>query len=174
MEKWKAIPGFEGFYEASNRGRIRSLDRFVKHPSGSKKKLKGRVLKASPMSGLDGYLVVTLSRRGKLKQSTVHSLVLKAFRGPCPEGMESRHFPDRDKQNNRLKNLHWATKKENNQDKKIHGTNGEGEQNGNSKLTNKQRKRIVELKDVLSWNELCSLFRISACTLGIILRKNKE
>lgn len=56
----------------------------------------------------------------------VHRLVLEAFVGPCPPGMECRHFPDRDPTNNRLDNLSWATRKQNMEDKASHGTNRKG------------------------------------------------
>lgn len=69
-----------------------------------------------------GYLCVTLSKNGKETGFPIHRLVLEAFIGPCPPGMECRHFPDRTKTNNRLSNLQWGTVKENAEDRIIHGT----------------------------------------------------
>lgn len=65
----------------------------------------------------------------------VHRLVLEAFVGPAPGGMEARHFPDRDPTNNRLDNLSWATHKENVADMAIHGTKTLGEDHPQCKLT---------------------------------------
>lgn len=59
---------------------------------------------------------------GPISCHYIHQLVLEAFVGACPEGMEARHFPDRDTSNNRLENLRWATHQQNIDDKKFHGT----------------------------------------------------
>jgi hypothetical protein len=68
------------------------------------------------------YHSVQLYRDGKAKDFMVHRLVLLAFVGPCPEGMEARHFPDGDKSNNRVGNLSWGTRVENMADKIVQGT----------------------------------------------------
>ena len=67
-----------------------------------------------------GHLMVSLcpGRRKVL----VHRLILEVFVGPCPEGMECRHFPDRDPSNNRLENLSWGTRQSNRDDMIVHGT----------------------------------------------------
>jgi hypothetical protein len=71
-----------------------------------------------------GHLRVRLkpSSSGRSKFPAVHRLVLEAFVGPCPEGKEARHFPDRDPRNNRLDNLSWATRTTNQRDRDFHGT----------------------------------------------------
>jgi hypothetical protein len=92
-----------------------------------------------------GHLSVCLCARGKVKEFLVHRLVLFAFVGPCPEGMECRHFPDRDPANNHLDNLQWGTRKRNHQDRTIHGTNNAGSTNGSAKLTEEQVVKIREL-----------------------------
>ena len=71
-----------------------------------------------------GYLQVNLANADGHKSIWVHQLVLRAFVGPCPDGMECRHFPDRDPTNNRPENLQWGTPKRNQADKVIHGTYG--------------------------------------------------
>jgi hypothetical protein len=70
---------------------------------------------------------------------------LEAFVGPRPDGMEARHFPDRDPQNCRLDNLTWGTAQENSNDKRAHGSIRRGEQVGTSKLTEKQVRKILTL-----------------------------
>jgi hypothetical protein len=72
----------------------------------------------------------------------VHLLVLETFVGPCPDGMEARHFPDNDPANNRLGNLQWSTHAENIADKVTHGTTLRGERNPKCKLTAEQVRAI--------------------------------
>lgn len=109
MEKeiWKDIPQYEGCYQASSLGRVRSLDRIVVNSNGIVRSLKGKVIK---QSGNDGYLQVALS--GKTKR--VHQLVAMAFLGhvPCGHKLVVDHMDD-DKHNNRLDNLEVLTNRGN-------------------------------------------------------------
>jgi hypothetical protein len=73
--------------------------------------------------------------RRKRTVSYAHRLVLEAFVGPCPAGMEACHFPDRNPANNRLENLRWDTKTENAADADRHGTRPRGSRHGVAKLT---------------------------------------
>lgn len=86
-----------------------------------------------------GHLMVYLWRAGQRRTDVfVHVLVLGAFVGPKPPGMQCRHFPDRDPANNRLENLSWGTHQQNQDDSAVHGTRARGEKNGSSKLTDKE------------------------------------
>lgn len=105
-ERWLPVVGYEGTYEVSDLGRVRSLDRV----DAAGQNLKGRILKPSPKSS--GHLLVTLCN-GNRRMSPVHRLVMEAFVGPCPEGREVCHYPDHDKTNNRLDNLMYGTRSEN-------------------------------------------------------------
>lgn len=107
-ENWLPVPGYE-FYEVSDQGRVRSLDRTARSRWGTPKPVKGRELKQSNQGR---YLVVTLYSDGKPQMFTVHRLVLSAFVGTCPVGQECLHFDD-DGKNNRLENLRWGTPGEN-------------------------------------------------------------
>jgi hypothetical protein len=82
------------------------------------------------------------------KHFAVYRLVLTAFVGPCPPGMEACHFPDRDTRNNRLCNLRWDTKAANQADRELQGTVFRGSRHGNAKLTEEQvvviRRRHVQ------------------------------
>jgi hypothetical protein len=83
-----------------------------------------------------------LYRDGKKHRRYIHRLVLEAFVGPCPEGMEARHFPDRDPANNQLGNLSWASPKTNQADRVVHGTSNRGERHGMVKLTESKVREI--------------------------------
>ena len=114
-EKWKDIPGFEGKYQASTYGRIRSVDRYVEGHSKNGKPFKrfhkGRVLSPAPTHG--GYLGVNLGHR---PHYTVHSLVALAFHGSRPKGADVRHL-NGDQKDNRPTNLAYGTHAENEADK---------------------------------------------------------
>ena len=111
QEVWKPVPGYEGRYEVSDQGRVRSLDRVVTQisrwgtPYTSNR--KGRVLRPGPSNF--GHLSVVLGRRNT---KMVHDLVLRAFIGPPPDMHECCHN-NGDPADNRLENLRWGTRSEN-------------------------------------------------------------
>lgn len=119
MELWTAIPGYDGFYEVSSYGNVRSLTRAVPYGRHQGMVYKGRELKQF-VTGK--YLSVKLARAGITKTAYVHELVLLAFEGARPltgQRCEIRHL-DGDKTNNRLDNLKYGTVKENFADRKLH------------------------------------------------------
>lgn len=126
MTNWKQIPGFPDYF-ASDGGQIKSRNR-----RGAK---GGGILKPT-INGF-GYCIVYLSMRSKKYTRRVHRLVLEAFVGPCPDGMETRHL-NGDPHDNRLENLAWGTPPENFRDKVAHGTNQRGETASNVRLSNAQ------------------------------------
>lgn len=93
-----------------------------------------------------GHLYLNLRVDGKSVRKWVHHLVLEAFVVPQPKGMQCRHFPDRDPSNNRLDNLSWGTHEENQADKKVHGTQPQGETSHLHKLTAAQVTEIRRRK----------------------------
>ena len=115
IEQWLPVVGWELYYTVSSWGRVRSLPRYDRlgryHP--------GKIL-AAPV-GSRGYPEVRLSVDGVGKTRTVHSLVLEAFRGPCPKGKQSRHM-DGVRTHNWLSNLEWGTPRDDNFDRVRHGT----------------------------------------------------
>lgn len=123
-ETWLPIPGYEGIYEASSEGQIRSLDRYVA-TTGGQRLIRGVVMRpqgdAQPVEGDRRYHAVNLSRNGKKSRQFVHRVVLTTFVGPCPDGMEACHG-NGDYTDNRLANLRWDTKAENGADKIRHRT----------------------------------------------------
>jgi len=120
MERWKEIPGYEGYYDASDQGRIRSVDRVVPHARHGTIKRKGKVLTSFP-DPQSGHFRLTLSVEGKVRNEKVHRLVALTWIGPCPDGFECCH-EDGDPANNSESNLRWDTKSSNARDRIKHGT----------------------------------------------------
>lgn len=108
-ELWRDIPGYEGRYQASNLGRIRSLDRRVPCARGATRLMRGRILKPAG-SKYHQHLTVVLGH-GR-SASHVHQLVALAFLGPRPTGQEVRHL-DGNPLNNCVDNLAYGTRTEN-------------------------------------------------------------
>jgi hypothetical protein len=120
QEVWKPVPGYEGLYEVSDQGRVRSLDRDVTQTSrrGALYTLrkKGKLLRPGRMPS--GHLSVAL---GRGNSQCVHRLVLLAFVGPAPDKHECCHN-NGNPADNRLENLRWGTRSENIKDAIRHGT----------------------------------------------------
>lgn len=109
IEELRSIEGYEGLYQVSSLGRVRSCDRFVKDGRCTRL-FRGKLLK--PGIAIGGYLQVKLCKDGKPTIFTVHRLVWEAFHGKIPEGMQVNHI-DEDKTNNSLDNLNLMTPKQN-------------------------------------------------------------
>lgn len=112
-ERWRPIPDFEGAYEVSDLGRVRSVTRTVYRPAGrraaSSFKRCGKLISSDNIAH---YAMVNLSHNGRRHPRRVHALVTSAFLGPCPDGAEVNHI-DYDKRNNQLGNLEYVTHQEN-------------------------------------------------------------
>ena len=110
-EVWKDIKGYEGLYQVSNMGRVKSLGRMVASKKGSKQYRKERILK--PWTNRGGYLQVTLCNgSNKRTAPQVHRLVCKEFH-KNPENKPEVNHINEDKLDNRACNLEWVTAKEN-------------------------------------------------------------
>lgn len=118
LEEWRPILGYEGYYEVSNLGNVRSCDRVVlisatRRRGPTPKRLKGRALRVGVRGIGDRYRKVHLFKDGIGAHRSVHVAVLEAFTGPRPSGYVVNHL-DGDPSNNRLENLEWCTPSENN------------------------------------------------------------
>lgn len=109
-EIWKPISGYEGQYEVSNLGNVRSLDRYCLGRDGRSEIHHGRMLKKQKL--WNGYLNVDLNNGKKRWHRPVHILVAEAFIGPRPENNDVMHI-DGDRTNNRAENLCYGTRAEN-------------------------------------------------------------
>ena len=109
-EEWKDIPNFEGLYQVSNLGRVKSLERFRKGANGSLVLVKEKILK--PVISHNGYYIVCLHKQSIQKSYYIHRLVFEAFNGQIPEGYEINHLDERPV-NNALSNLSLVTHREN-------------------------------------------------------------
>ncbi|PKE47263.1 endonuclease [Macrococcoides caseolyticum] len=109
-EIWKPANGYEGYYEVSNKGRLRSVERKATYKDGRTFRYKSRLIKGR----LDqkGYVLYGLNVGGKKSSKRIHRMVAEAFI-PNPYNKETVNHIDGDKKNNRLENLEWATYSEN-------------------------------------------------------------
>ena len=139
MEEWRPIPGYGGWYEVSNLGNVRS---YRKRGQGKgRKEIPTAIRQGKPRNGYRqaGLYMHPYGSR----PFYVHRLVLEAFVGPCPEGWEGSH-ENGIRSDNRLSNLLWESKSDNNQRKRKHGTAGLGSKNPFAKLTEEQVQAIRE------------------------------
>ena len=110
QEIWKPVIGYEGIYEISNLGRIRSVDRIITDINGIERRYKGVIL--SPCDSSNGYNVVYLRNNNIRSRKYVHRLVAEAFIDN-PNNFNYINHIDLNKKNNRYDNLEWCTQKYN-------------------------------------------------------------
>ena len=109
-EIWKDIKGFEGYYQVSNLGRVKSLERTVKSKGNGMMVIKERILRPS-LNG-SGYPIVGLSKGSDHTSHIVHRLVAEAFI-PNPDNLSDVNHINQDKTDNRAENLNWMSHKDN-------------------------------------------------------------
>lgn len=158
-EIWKDIKGYESLYQVSDFGRIKSLN--YNHTK------REQILK--PHKDNRKRLHVILHKNGVRKTSHVHKLVMEAFVGPCPKGMEICHN-DGNPENNYIKNLRYDTHKNNIKDKIKHGTLLYGQKHPWAKVDNKQALEIKKLaeKGDITQAEIGKLYNIKGNTVSSI------
>ena len=110
MELWKPVVGYEGVYEVSSKGRVRSVDRVLIDRNGREKNFRGQII-ATHLNKY-GYPICTLWRCGKGKTSTIHRLVAISFLENENDKPQVNHI-DGNKENNSIDNLEWVTNSEN-------------------------------------------------------------
>ena len=111
MEEWRAVPGWEGYYEVSGLGRVRSMERTVPSARWGTHRVRSRILRPR-VNVRQGYLMVALYKDRVRRDIAIHVLVAAAWHGPRPDGMDVCHANDI-KTDNRPENLRYGTRSEN-------------------------------------------------------------
>lgn len=114
QEVWKNIKGYEGLYQVSNYGNVKSCDRYVFAGAGSNHKTQHIKERLLSKKGGAKYIQVSLSKNGKTKPFLIHRLVAEAFI-PNPDNLPCVNHKDENKHNNNADNLEWCTYKYNNE-----------------------------------------------------------
>lgn len=120
-----------------------------------------------------GYLFIVMKAINKFVNRLIHHLVLLAFVGPRTDGMECRHFSDRDPSNNRVENLRWGTAEQNNNDKKHHGTHQQGIKIHQAKLNDSTVKTIRQKWDggKTTIQKLADEYHVSWGTISFVVKR---
>jgi len=170
VERWRNVPGYRNYYQVSDLGRVRSLERGVYQPrAGSFLCLRGRTLNTT--REFKGYLHVRLSMDGKARTWLVHTLVTLAFIGPRPEGLEIDHL-NSDPSDNRLVNLEYVSSRENTRRSIERGRwpaarppRVSGEAHGGSRLTAHQVEDIRSLRGSVSGRRVAESYGVNHQTI---------
>ncbi|MGE8328881.1 NUMOD4 motif-containing HNH endonuclease [Pseudomonas urmiensis] len=162
-EIWKDIVGFEGYYQVSDLGRVRSVDRELVNSRGHNQRFPGVMIVITGDGS--GYQKFLAHKAGAKKNLLVHTCVLEAFTGPGPDGYECCHG-NGNRKDNRHSNLRWGTKAENAKDKELHGTAIKGAYSQNSKLTDQDVASILCSPD--SHAQVAARHGVTAELVGLI------
>ena len=119
-ESWLDVPGWQGFYQVSDHGRVRGVHRVVIRTDGQRRTERTKIMAGAV--NRSGYSYVRLTRNANSVSRLVHTLVAQAFLGPCPSGLEVCHN-DGDPSNNTVENLRYDTHSANMRDMVMQGRN---------------------------------------------------
>lgn len=151
-EKWRSIPGYEGYYEASTRGRIRNVGYFLR--GAHRVRRRPIVLRPVRARGPLGHIRATVSKMGEKRGVRVARLVLLAFRGPPPTNRHHPHHRNRKANDNRPANLTWGI--------------GEESLRPRWEFTDVARVRRLR-REGWSLREIAPLYGVSHPTIGSLL-----
>jgi len=171
LEEWRPVLGYEGSYEVSNLGRVRSLDRVREHPGprGSmiRRVVRGRILKQSNNARGGGYPDVYLSRPGghDVASRRVHRLVAEAFLSN-PDGKPHVNHIDSNPRNPRASNLEWVTREENMQHCVKEGRFAGG---GNFRLGDDDVIDICRLSETTNITQIAKRYSMGAAAIKAIV-----
>lgn len=168
-EIWRPIPEYEGLYEVSNIGRVRSLDRRVRARAGKFRTVKGRMRKPN-IGKTAPYYQIILSKAGTVRNHLVHRLVASSFLTNWSTCLEVNHI-DGNKLNNQVYNLEMCTRQQNIDHSISHNlVMSYGENNHQAKLTNKEAKNIrIWHKWGIRQNDLARMFNVSTSVICDII-----
>lgn len=168
-EIWKPVKDYEGLYEVSWFGRVRSIDRSMINKRGNKQFFKGRI--RTLFISDNGYLRVRLSKNGIVKYHPVHRLVLQSFKIK-PDGKDYCNHRDGNKTNNYTSNLEWCTLSENS----IHAykeglASNKGERHSQSVLSDKEVIDIRTNYKGVDAKEIAKKYNVKIYTIHSILSR---
>jgi hypothetical protein len=159
-EEWRKIPGFEN-YSVSSLGRIR------RDTGGAGRCKAGRILKLKRK--WNGYLFVSVYDKDGPKDRSIHALVAAAFIGPRPARMDVAHI-NGVRDDNRASNLRYATRSENNFDKRSHGTDNRGSKHCFAKWTDEDVVAAIQMKKQgVRVGEIARMFNLSHSAVSMAL-----
>lgn len=182
MEHWRNIKGYEGLYQVSDLGRVRSFNPHNGNRGGLEKRYDLPRRRNIPMItnifwSDKGYGFSTLYYKGVARKYPIHRLVAQAFIGN-PEGKPQINHKNGIKSDNSSKNLEWCTASENMKHAYRTGLkrSSTGELDGRAKLNNFQVKRIRLMRSILgkaiTYDKLAELFKVNRATIGnVVTRK---
>lgn len=174
IETWKDVRDFEGYYQVSNMGNVRSCDRVVACSRTGHRKLKGKNLACTINSV--GYSVVILQKDGVHKESwRVHRLVAMHFLEK-PEGKDVINHKDHNRSNNCVDNLEWCTSKENTAHMHAAGRNyaAFGEENASTRLSDDDVRTIRELATSTSHRKIAKMYNVSPQHVDRIVSRERR
>jgi hypothetical protein len=169
LEIWKDIAGYEGYYQVSNYGRVKSLERWVPHVRRGKDFVREIILKQH----VKRYCFVVLSKDGFTTNKSVHRLVAIAFI-PNPDNLPqvNHNNPEGDKTDNRSWMLNWTDHDGNNNHAMENDLKPKGINHGRAKLTENDILRIREIGNSQTLEKTAELYNVQyACISKILARK---
>ena len=166
VENWRPIPGWEGYYEVSDLGCVRSVERTIRFADG-RERFYPALLRATHVDGF-GYQKVTLKRAGVNQRVLVHQAVAAAWLGLRPEGLEVCHNNGQ-RTDNRACNLRYGTRAENAADSIKHGTHRRAR-----KITDEEVTEIRRLRGHVQCRIVAEMFGASPAHVCNIQRGNRR
>ncbi len=167
-EIWKPVVGYEGIYEVSNVGRIKSLQRIVHHDKCKTKYCSERIMRFDVNYG---YNIVSIRINKKYKRVRVHRMVAEAFI-PNPEEKPCVNHINGIKTDNRVENLEWCTDKENMEHAAANQLTSKGQSHYKAKLTDEQVVSIFKrVKGGEQGAEVAREFKVSPTAINLITQR---
>ena len=158
MEQWKTVTNYEGLYEVSNLGNVRTMPREYYNSIGRLHKVEQKVIKGFlQVKSKTNYVRIALWKDGKSKKFFIHRLVMNAFNPTDNDELEVNHI-DYNGENNKLTNLEWVTKSENEKHSRLNGRNStkSSEAGKQSAINARERSRAEAQsyvgKKIHNWN----------------------
>lgn len=169
-EEWRDIAGYEGYYQVSNLGRVRSCDRVIKYPT-HERILKARIMKCIVNSR--GYTYVNLDAHFRVVKALVHRLVAFAFLPAC-EGRDQVNHKNGVKTDNCVSNLEWCTRSENTKHAHEFGLiSNSGEKHPKAVFTEDQVIEIRKLRsDGLKFRVIAEMYGVSLSAVAMVVYRH--